>query len=107
MALGYLKMESAKGERNIFEKVLLSPSALSFQSFHLNPPMSSTAIAAIWPLRKRLGWEAGIWHGEGGKPTGMRWKTHWRLKSDHDALLHVSVNDKVLKLDFQRGLFEA
>lgn len=27
-------------------------------------------------LRKRLGWEAGILNGDGGKPKGMHWKTY-------------------------------
>jgi hypothetical protein len=37
-------------------------------------------------LRKRMGWEAGILNGNGGKPKGMHWKTYQRLKSHHDAL---------------------
>jgi hypothetical protein len=32
-------------------------------------------------LRKRLGWEAGILNGDGGKPKGMHWKTYQRLKN--------------------------
>ena len=36
-----------------FKAVCCSPTngLCCFQSFHLNPSMSSTAIAAIWPLR--------------------------------------------------------
>jgi len=35
-------------------------------------------------LRDRLGWEAGILNGEGGKPKGMHWATYERLKARHD-----------------------
>lgn len=44
-------------------------------------------------LRKRLGWEAGILNGDGFKPKGMHWKTYQRLKSQHDALVQVSLHD--------------
>lgn len=44
-------------------------------------------------LRKRLGWEAGILNGDGAKPIGMHWKTYWRLKSQHDQLVQVSLRD--------------
>lgn len=44
-------------------------------------------------LRKRLGWEAGILNGAGGKPKGMHWKTFFRLKSHHDALVQISLQD--------------
>ena len=44
-------------------------------------------------LRKRLGWEAGILNGQGGKPKGMHWKTFLRLKSQHDALVQISLQD--------------
>ena len=36
-------------------------------------------------LRDRLGWEAGILNGAGGKPKGMHWQTFWRLQASHDA----------------------
>jgi hypothetical protein len=36
-------------------------------------------------IRQRLGWEAGIVNGEGGKPKGMHWHTFARLKAEHDA----------------------
>ena len=51
-------------------------------------------------LRKRLGWPAGIAHGDGGKPKGMHWETFWRLKSRHDALVQVSLYDISRKLGF-------
>ena len=44
-------------------------------------------------LRKRLGWAAGILNGDGGKPKGMHWKTYQRLKSQHDALVQVSLHE--------------
>ena len=51
-------------------------------------------------LRKRLGWPAGIAHGDGGKPKGMHWKTFLKLKSRHDALVQVSLYDISRKLGF-------
>ena len=51
-------------------------------------------------LRKRLGWQAGIAHGDGGKPKGMHWKTYWQLKSRHDALVQVCLYDISRKLGF-------
>ena len=51
-------------------------------------------------LRKRLGWEAGILNDSGGKPKGMHWKTYQRLKSQHDALVQVSLYDISRKLGF-------
>jgi hypothetical protein len=49
-------------------------------------------------LRKRLGWQAGILNDTGGKPKGMHWKTYQRLKSHHDTLLQVSLQDMGRKL---------
>ena len=57
-------------------------------------------------LRKRLGWEAGILNGAGGKPKGMHWKTFQRLKSHHDALAQVSLHDIGRKLGFLHKLLE-
>jgi hypothetical protein len=37
-------------------------------------------------LRNRLGWEAGILNGNGGKPKGMHWTTFSRLEAEHDSL---------------------
>ena len=51
-------------------------------------------------LRKRMGWQAGILNGEGCKPKGMHWKTYFRLKSQHDALVQVNLNDVGRKLSF-------
>ena len=51
-------------------------------------------------LRKRLGWPAGIAHGDGGKPKGMHWETFWQLKSRHDALVQISLYDISRKLGF-------
>ena len=57
-------------------------------------------------LRKRLGWPAGIAHGDGGKPKGMHWKTYWLLKTHHDALVQVSLHDIARKLGFLHKLLE-
>ena len=58
-------------------------------------------------LRKRMGWEAGILNGDGGKPKGMHWKTYQRLKSRHDALVQVSLHNMGRKLGFLHKLLEA
>lgn len=51
-------------------------------------------------LRKRLGWEAGILNGNGDRPKGMHWNTYRRLRSDHDALVQVSLRDIAVKFGF-------
>ena len=38
-------------------------------------------------LRDRLGWDAGILNGNGGKPKGMHLATFDRLEAQHDALV--------------------
>ena len=57
-------------------------------------------------LRKRLGWEAGIFNSNGGKPKGMHGKTYQRLKDRHDALVQVSLHDIGRKLGFLNKLLE-
>ncbi len=57
-------------------------------------------------LRKRMGWEAGILNGSGGKPKGMHWKTYQRLKGHHDALVQVSFHDIGRKLGFLHRLLD-
>ena len=66
-----------------------------------------------WPsaragkLRKRLGWKASILSDDvGSKPKGMHWKTYWRLKSHHDALVQVSLQDMGLTLGFLHKLLD-
>ncbi|MEZ5643600.1 MAG: hypothetical protein R3E99_00280 [Burkholderiaceae bacterium] len=49
-------------------------------------------------LRKKLGWEAGILNGPGGKPKGMHWKTFLRLKSRHDPWVQISLQDMARQL---------
>lgn len=57
-------------------------------------------------LRKRLGWPAGIFNGNGGKPKGMHWTTYQRLKSQHDALVQVILHDMGRKLGILHRLLE-
>lgn len=57
-------------------------------------------------LRKRLGWPAGILNGDGCKPKGMHWVTYQRLKSNHDALVQVSLYDISRKLGFLHKLLK-
>ena len=49
-------------------------------------------------LRKRLGWQAGILNGDGGKPKGMHRKTYQRHKGHYDALARVGLQDIGRKL---------
>lgn len=42
-------------------------------------------------IRRRLGWEAGILNGDGGKPKGMHWRTFERLKAEHDSFVNISL----------------
>ena len=57
-------------------------------------------------LRKRLGWEAGILNGPGGKPKGMHWKTYLRIKRHHDALVQLSLQDMARQLGCVQRLLE-
>ncbi|MEI6599490.1 MAG: hypothetical protein WCN21_03385 [Comamonadaceae bacterium] len=57
-------------------------------------------------IRKRLGWPVGILNEADGKPKGMHWKTYWRLKSQHNALVQVSFHDIGRKLGFLHRLLE-
>ena len=41
-------------------------------------------------IRRRLGWEAGILNGNGGKLKGMHWLTFERLKAEHDVFANAS-----------------
>ena len=56
------------------------------------------ATSKVNKVRKRLGWPLGISNDVGGKPKGMHWKTYWRLKGAHVALMQVSLDDMGRKL---------
>ena len=45
----------------------------------------SRAIRKADKIRRRLGWEPGIFNGSGTKPLGMHWRTYWRLRAEHDC----------------------
>lgn len=57
-------------------------------------------------LRKRLGWDAGILNGNGGRSKGMHWKTYLRLKAEHDRLAQISLRDIAQKLGCLDRLLE-
>ncbi len=42
-------------------------------------------------IRERLGWVAGILHGEGGRPKGMHRATFERLLAEHNDFVNVSM----------------
>jgi hypothetical protein len=49
-------------------------------------------------IRRRLGWEAGILNGNGGKPKGMHWATFMRLQAVHNAHVNQSLAGMSAKL---------
>ena len=49
-------------------------------------------------IRRRLGWDAGIFNPEGGKPKWMHWRTFERLKSEYDAFTIASWGGIALQL---------
>ena len=53
-------------------------------------------------LRKRLGWEPGILHGNGGKPKGMHWRTYWRLYGQHNVHVNAALAGMSVKLGLMR-----
>jgi hypothetical protein len=59
-------------------------------------------------IRRQLGWEPGILNGPGHKPKCMHWRTYWRLTTEHDALMAVSLEGVARRLGFvDRFLAEA
>ena len=42
-------------------------------------------------IRQKLKWEPGILNRNGLKPKGMHWKTLWKLKNEHDELVHQAL----------------
>lgn len=53
-------------------------------------------------IRKRLGWEAGILNGNGGKPKGMHWRTFERLQAMHDAHVNQALAGIAAKFGIMR-----
>ena len=49
-------------------------------------------------IRKRLGWDAGILNGNGGKPKGMHWRTFVRLQAAHNAHVNQALAGMAAKL---------
>ena len=54
-------------------------------------------------LRDRLGWEAGILNGEGGKPKGMHWRTFERLVARHDDHVEIVLNGLASRFGLMDG----
>jgi hypothetical protein len=59
------------------------------------------AIRRADRLRERLGWQPGIYNGEGDKPPWMRWRTFERIAAKHDELVANSMRAMAVRL----GLF--
>ena len=57
-------------------------------------------------IRKRLGWEAGILNGNGGKPKGMHRATFLRLQAAHDRHVNQSLAGMAAKLGLVMGRLE-
>lgn len=56
------------------------------------------ASTRVNKIRRRLGWTTGILNDTGGKPKGMHWATYRQLKSQHDSLLQISLENMGRKL---------
>lgn len=54
-------------------------------------------------IHKRLGWEAGILNGDGGKPKGRHWRTFERLHAAHEAHVQQSLEGIASKLGLVMG----
>lgn len=54
-------------------------------------------------IRKRLGWPPGILNQCASKPKGMHWKTYWRLRAQHDALVEVALDGMDKRLGAVEG----
>lgn len=50
-------------------------------------------------IRKRLGWQAGIAHGNQGKPKGMHLTTYYRLVTEHDRLVQSICGASMAMID--------
>lgn len=72
----------------------------------VTPRRKKALATAANKLRKRMGWEAGILNGGGGKPKGMHWTTYQQIKNRHDALVQVSLHDVGRKLGILHKLLE-
>ena len=57
------------------------------------------AIRRADKLRDRLGWEAGILNGAGGKPKGMHWQTFEKMRAKHDSEVRQALLKMREKLD--------
>ena len=54
-------------------------------------------------IRKRLGWDAGILNGNGGKPKGMHWRTFDNLQAAHDAHVNQALAGMAAKMGILEG----
>jgi hypothetical protein len=60
------------------------------------------AIRRADTIRRRLGWEPGILHGNGWKPKGMHWRTFERLQVSHAAHFNAALAGMAAKLGVLR-----
>jgi hypothetical protein len=54
-------------------------------------------------IRKRLGWEAGIFNAPGIKPKGMHWSTFLRLVAEHDHWVAIALMGLQRRLGLGNG----
>jgi len=57
-------------------------------------------------IRKRLGWQAGMLHGVGGRPKGMHWRTYIRLQGLHNIYVSKSVDAMMARVGRLQSLVE-
>jgi hypothetical protein len=54
-------------------------------------------------LRQRLGWQAGIAHGNQGRPKGQHFTTYYRLVTEHDYLVQKICGATMQMIENNKG----
>lgn len=54
-------------------------------------------------IRQRLGWQAGIAHGNQGRPKGMHFTTYYRLVTEHDRIVQSICGASMAMIDKIKG----
>ena len=54
-------------------------------------------------IRARLGWQAGIAHGNQGRPKGMHFTTYYKLVTEHDKLVGQICGASMAMIDKIKG----
>jgi hypothetical protein len=65
---------------------------------------SDRANRRVDRIRKQLGWPAGIFNGQGGKPKGMHWRTYVQLAAEHGLLVDTILQGIAQQFGFLDGM---